>query len=45
MVLAAYHRFYAWNLGVSLRFLENMRTRDAEEPGVDLHVLKNSAVF
>ena len=31
--------FYAWNLQVAYRFSENMRTPNAEDTGVDLHVL------
>jgi len=38
-VLAACHPFYAGNLEVAYRVLENMRTPDAEETGVDLHEL------
>jgi hypothetical protein len=39
MVLAACHQSEAWNLDVAYRVLENMRTPDAEDTGVDLHML------
>jgi hypothetical protein len=39
MVLAACRHSDAWNLEAAYRFLENIRTPDAEDTGVDLNVL------